>query len=130
MDTRKELEAAILRIVKKRPKRIAVSRKISIKAVAEEAGVSNATIHNTYPDIAVKIRGLCEKNFRLERDDARRDAKQNREELAALRETIRLLKQDISVLVSKNAVLTLVNSELETVINSDNVVSIQSGNRL
>jgi AcrR family transcriptional regulator len=32
--------------------------RISIAAVAREAGVSNATIHNRYPDIAERVRAL------------------------------------------------------------------------
>jgi AcrR family transcriptional regulator len=34
------------------------SDRISIAAVAREAGVSNATIHNRYPDIAERVRTL------------------------------------------------------------------------
>jgi AcrR family transcriptional regulator len=32
--------------------------KMTISGVAKEAGVSNAAIHNRYPDLAVKIRDL------------------------------------------------------------------------
>ena len=35
--------------------------KLSISAVAKMAGVTPALIHNTYPDLAEKIRGLVGK---------------------------------------------------------------------
>ncbi len=46
--TREELQLAILRIRDK-------GLKLSISAVASEAGVTAGLIHNTYPDIAEKI---------------------------------------------------------------------------
>ena len=50
------LRLAILRICAGRPVRISRDRKLSIAAVAEEAQVSSALIHNRYPHIAVEIR--------------------------------------------------------------------------
>lgn len=38
--------------------------KVSISAVAKMAGVTPALIHNTYPDLAEKIRGLVGKGTR------------------------------------------------------------------
>ncbi|WP_322106002.1 hypothetical protein [Paraburkholderia sp. J41] len=37
------------------------TERISIAGVAREAGVSNATIHNRYPDIAERVRALQSK---------------------------------------------------------------------
>ena len=42
--------------------------KLSISAVAKMAGVTPALIHNTYPDLAEKIRGLVGKATRTQRD--------------------------------------------------------------
>ena len=42
--------------------------KVSISAVAKLAGVTPALIHNTYPDLAEKIRGLVGKATRTQRD--------------------------------------------------------------
>lgn len=54
--TRRAIELAISRITKGRPKTVQPGRKLSIASVAEEAGISNATIHNRYPDMAELIR--------------------------------------------------------------------------
>ena len=42
--------------------------KVSISAVATLAGVTPALIHNTYPDLAEKIRGLVGKATRTQRE--------------------------------------------------------------
>lgn len=55
-DTRKELQLAIARIKHGRTKVVDRGRRLSILSVAEEAGLSPATIHNRYPDIAQAIR--------------------------------------------------------------------------
>ncbi len=57
-DTRKELELAVARIEHGRPKVVSKARRPSILAVAEEARVSPAAIHNRHPEIAEKIRAL------------------------------------------------------------------------
>ncbi|MCP1121601.1 TetR family transcriptional regulator [Robbsia andropogonis] len=55
-DTRKELQLAIARIKHGRTKVVDQNRRLSILAVAEEAGLSSSTIHNRYPDVAQAIR--------------------------------------------------------------------------
>ncbi|EGM0865563.1 TetR family transcriptional regulator [Salmonella enterica] len=57
-DTRASLELALKRLQADVPLTVPKGGKISIAAVAREAGVSNATIHNRYPDIAEKIREM------------------------------------------------------------------------
>ena len=52
--TRNIIRQAITRIEKGRPKVVSKERKMSVAAVAEEAGVSRATIHNNYP-----VSGQC-----------------------------------------------------------------------
>ncbi|MFM0470450.1 TetR family transcriptional regulator [Paraburkholderia strydomiana] len=55
--TRRRLELALHRLQRTTLQAESGSR-LSIAAVAREAGVSNATIHNRYPDIAARIRRL------------------------------------------------------------------------
>ncbi|WP_404851697.1 TetR family transcriptional regulator (plasmid) [Enterobacter asburiae] len=57
-DTRTSLELALKRLQADVPLTVPKGGKISIAAVAREAGVSHATIHNRYPDIAEQIRGI------------------------------------------------------------------------
>nr|WP_242452230.1 hypothetical protein [Morganella morganii] len=57
-DTRASLELALKRLQADVPLTVPKGGKISIAAVAREAGVSHATIHNRYPDIAEHIRGI------------------------------------------------------------------------
>jgi AcrR family transcriptional regulator len=55
--TKRRLELALRRLQHGRMRSNHDGR-ISIAAVAREAGVSNATIHNRYPDIAERVRAL------------------------------------------------------------------------
>ncbi|WP_261514412.1 TetR family transcriptional regulator, partial [Burkholderia multivorans] len=59
--TREELQLAMLRVKNK-------GLKLSISAVATEAGVSAGLIHNTYPDIAEEIRAQVGRGTRQQRD--------------------------------------------------------------
>ncbi len=58
--TRRRLELALRRLQHGRMQSSSTER-ISIAGVAREAGVSNATIHNRYPDIAERVRALQSK---------------------------------------------------------------------
>ncbi|MBK3843314.1 TetR family transcriptional regulator [Paraburkholderia aspalathi] len=62
--TRRRLELALRRLQHGKMQSSSDDR-ISIAAVAREAGVSNATIHNRYPDIAERVRALHVKASRL-----------------------------------------------------------------
>lgn len=59
--TCEELQLAMLRVKNK-------GLKLSISAVAAEAGVSAGLIHNTYPDIAEEIRAQMGRATRQQRD--------------------------------------------------------------
>ncbi|KWT70893.1 MULTISPECIES: hypothetical protein [unclassified Variovorax] len=63
---RDELRRAILKLKNR-------GQSISITAVAREAGVTPALLHNTYPDIAKEIGSLLGKSSRAQRDAARDD---------------------------------------------------------
>jgi AcrR family transcriptional regulator len=108
--TAQELQTALLRVKDK-------GLKISITAVAAEAGVVPSLIHNTYPDIAEQIRGLVGRTARRQRDEMRT-------ELAAVRQRLRdvtaereQLRKDMAVLVSLNLALTDRLSELRAEID-------------
>lgn len=52
----RDLRVAIKAIEVGRPKRVKFGRKLSISSVAEEAGISPATIHTRYPEIVELLR--------------------------------------------------------------------------
>ena len=86
--------------------------KLSISAVAKMAGVTPALIHNTYPDLAEKIRGLVGKATRTQRDAKHsalvRERKINltlRQELVETRATIAKLASVNQTLLNEIAVL-------------------------
>ena len=81
--------------------------KLSISAVAKMAGVTPALIHNTYPDLAEKIRGLVGKATRTQRD-AKHSA------LVREREINRTLRQE---LVETRATITKLASVNQTLLN-------------
>ena len=79
--------------------------KVSISAVAKLAGVTPALIHNTYPDLAEKIRGLMGKASRSQRD-AKHDALVREREInRALRQELAEVRADLAKLASVNRVL-------------------------
>lgn len=84
-NTEREIKLAITRIRHGKQKRIAADRKFSIAAVAAEAGVSNATIHNRYPQLADHIR-------KLQKEDARTATATKRSENDALKLQIKDLR--------------------------------------
>jgi len=95
-DTKKEIELAIARIQHGKPTRILKTRGISIAAVAEEAGVSNSTIHNRYPDLATKIRGIGNQDYPTQLKEKSGTLKKCEERLHVLRQENEQLKTDLS----------------------------------
>lgn len=94
-DTRKSLELAIKRIQEGVPKVVPVGHKLSIAAVAKEAGVSNATIHNRYPDIAERIRTLVSGSYVAQLEAKRGSLKECQGKLAQARNEIEQLTADL-----------------------------------
>lgn len=66
--TEKKIKNALLRLKYGRPIIVPKNRKMSISALAEEAGVSDSTIHNRYPQIALEVRLLLGKEHKVQRD--------------------------------------------------------------
>ena len=79
--------------------------KLSISAVAKLAGVTPALIHNTYPDLAEKIRGLVGKATRTQRDAKHSALVREREINRALRQELVETRATIAKLASVNQTL-------------------------
>ncbi|WP_175804303.1 TetR family transcriptional regulator [Burkholderia cenocepacia] len=96
--TREELRLAMLRVKNK-------GLKLSISAVAIEAGVSAGLVHNTYPDIAEEIRAQVGRGTRQQRDAKAAEVKKVREQLKILRAERDAALGDIARLASINETL-------------------------
>lgn len=96
--TREELQLAMLRVKNK-------GLKLSISAVATEAGVSAGLIHNTYPDIAEEIRGQVGRSTRQQRDAKAAEVKEVRGRLKNLRTERDAALADVARLASINETL-------------------------
>lgn len=126
--TAKAIRQAIVRIENGRPKIIGRDRKLNIAAVAEEAGVSRATIHNNHPALADRIREAGNKVTRAQRDKKNTALKELRAKYQALREEhlrIRKLNQDMA---SEMATLLTENLRLRIIANNKKVVAFPSKN--
>ncbi|MCX4151521.1 MULTISPECIES: TetR family transcriptional regulator [Paraburkholderia] len=96
--TQTELQLALNRLQR-------ASRKVSIAAVAKEAGVTPALIHNTYPDFAEHIRALLNKSTRAQRDDKHQKLQLQRATTTRLYEVIADQNKQIVDLASVNEAL-------------------------
>jgi len=101
----------------------AENTKVTISAVAKIANVSSALIHNTYPDLAEKIRSISGKATRVQRDEKHTALMKERETNRALRAENASLKADLAKLASVNQKLLTEMSVLKGV-DSGKVVSI------
>lgn len=96
--TREELQLAMLRVKNK-------GLKLSISAVAAEAGVSAGLIHNTYPDIAEEIRALVGRKIRQQRDDMAKELADAKKRLCELRDDLASAEADLAKMASINETL-------------------------
>ena len=120
-DTHKRIRLAIVRLEKGQPKVVEKGRKVSVAAVAEEAGVSRALIHKDYPDMLERIRGNSNKAIQRQRDEKHEKLKEERFKNRQLREKIVDLTEQRNDLASKNATLELENRRLSAILESKNV---------
>ncbi|MCY1299373.1 hypothetical protein D9M70_488970 [compost metagenome] len=120
----KDLELALLRIQKGRAR--TGETKVSIAAVAREAGVSKALIHNYYPRIAEAIREAQGRSSRAMRDVKQQDLIAERKKSAAYRQEIEYLRAKVANLASINEVLLDENHVLKAKLNDCNVINLAS----
>lgn len=97
--------------------------KVTISGVAKVANVSSALIHNTYPDLAEKIRAINGKATRIQRDGKHTALMKERETNRTLRAENSSLKADLAKLASVNQKLLTEMAVLKGVA-SGKVVSI------
>ena len=129
MSTEKALQLALSRMKRGRPRVVDKKRKISIKAVADEAKVSEATIHNRYPGIADEIRQITGKALKVQRDQKTQALKLEKGKSRELRSDVEELESQVKKLVSINAALADENARLKAEIGASNVVRINDFGR-
>ncbi|WP_019894840.1 hypothetical protein [Hydrogenovibrio halophilus] len=122
--TEKEIINALIRLKHGRPKVVDKKRKLSISALAEEAGVSDSTIHNRYSEIAAEVREIMGKEHKAQRDEKIEKLKLEKSKNRELREHIEQLESDIRKLTSINATLSNENAQLKAEMASKKVVRI------
>ncbi|KSW24328.1 MULTISPECIES: DUF6262 family protein [unclassified Pseudomonas] len=118
----KDLRLALLRIQKGRAH--TRETKVSIAAVAREAGVSTALIYNHYPAIAEAIRDAQGRSSRAMRDVKHQDLLAERKKSKAYREEIAELRAKIAHLASINEVLLDDNRVLKAKMADPKVVDL------
>ena len=94
---------------------LSTNGKLSISGVAKAAGVTPGLIHNTYPAVAERIRGLMGKSVRAQRDSKHQALMKERELNRALRAENAQLSQDLARLASVNQTLVLELAQLKGV---------------
>lgn len=120
----KELLLALHRIEHGRAK--TDEKNVTIAAVAREAGVSAALIHNYYPKIAEAIREVQGRSSRAQRDLKHQNLRSAREKGRVLRREIEELRAKVASLASINEVLIEENRFLKAKLNNSGVISLRS----
>jgi septal ring factor EnvC (AmiA/AmiB activator) len=98
--------------------------KLTFAAVAREAGVSTALIHNCYPEIAELIREQQGRSSRAQRDAKREQLRAEQDKTRELRKQLKELERQIASLASINEVLLIENRELKAELGARNVVRL------
>jgi AcrR family transcriptional regulator len=107
----KELKLAIYRIERGRSQTNA--KKLNVSAVAREAGVTPALIHNHYPSIAEMIRVKVGASSRQQRDSKAGALKAERKKSRSLRQQLTDVENRLAKLASINEMLLLENAVLK-----------------
>ncbi|MGP5370423.1 TetR family transcriptional regulator [Pseudomonas helleri] len=126
-DREKDLKLAIYRLQKGRAH--SKETKVSIAAVAREAGVSTALIHNHYPAVAEAIREIQGRSSRAVRDVKHQDLIAERQKSAAYRQEVDELKAKLASIASINEVLLEANHTLKAKLRDRNVVELAAANK-
>jgi AcrR family transcriptional regulator len=125
-DREKDLRLALSRLQKGRSR--TGETKVTITAVAREAGVSTALIHNYYPRIAEAIRELQGRSSRAMRDLKHQDLIAQRKKAAEYRKEIEDLRAKVAHLASLNEVILDENRVLKAKMSDRKVVDLVSRN--
>lgn len=128
VDRAKDLKLAIYAIQKGRGR--TCETKVTIAAVAREAGVSTALIHNHYPAIAEEIRQIQGRSSRAMRDVKHQDLIAERQKSKGYRHEIEELQAKLARLASINEVLLYENETLKAKVKERNVVELVSSTRI
>ncbi|HBO1281228.1 MULTISPECIES: TetR family transcriptional regulator [Pseudomonas] len=123
-DRAKDLTLALYRIQKARAH--TGETKVTIAAVAREAGVSTALIHNHYPQIAEVIREIQGRSSRAIRDAKHQDLIVERRKSLAYRQEIEELRAKVASLASINEVLLEESRVLKSKLNDRKIVELAS----
>ncbi|WP_162864730.1 MULTISPECIES: TetR family transcriptional regulator [Pseudomonas syringae group] len=126
-DREKDLKLAIYRLQKGRAH--TKETKVTIAAVAREAGVSTALIHNHYPAVAEAIREIQGRSSRAVRDVKHQDLIAERQKSAAYRQEVEELKAKLASIASINEVLLEANHTLKSKLRERNVVELAASNK-
>lgn len=121
-DREKDLLLALAKIVKGRSQK--GESKVTISAVAREAGISTSLIHNHYPRVAEAIRDAQGRSSRAQRDIKQDELVNEREKSAGLRKEIKKLRSQIAMLTSINEVYSLELRELKAKASAGNVLEL------
>ena len=125
--THKQVRLAIIRIEKGRPNIISDHRKMSVAAVAEEAGVSRALIHRDCPDLLERIKGGVNKGIRQQRDAKQTELNKYKERNRELRNEVAELKAMLAKVQSQNATLIRKDMALNsTSANNSNLTQLSN----
>lgn len=126
VDREKDLKLAIYRIENGRAH--TKETKVTIAAVAREAGVSTALIHNHYPTVAEAIREKQGRSSRAMRDVKHQDLIAERQKAVGYRQEVEELKAKLASIASINEVLLDENQTLKAKLRERNVVELASSN--
>ncbi|WP_163003760.1 TetR family transcriptional regulator [Pseudomonas viridiflava] len=122
VDREKDLKLAIYRIQKGRAH--TKETKVTIAAVAREAGVSTALIHNHYPNVAEAIREIQGRSSRAVRDVKHQDLIAERLKSTNYRQENEELRVKVATIASINEVLLDDNRTLQAKQNDRKVVEL------
>ena len=117
------LSLAVKRIERGRAKTKA--KALSIAAVAREAGVTPALIHNCHPEIAEYIRERQGRSSRAQRDAKHSELKAEKDKNRLLQAEVAELRSNVSRLASINEVMALELSEARAKLATGNVTPLR-----
>ena len=120
----KDLRLALLRIQKGRSQTGA--SKVTVRAVATEAGVSNSLIYNHYPSFLKEIEAATGKVAREQRDAKHQELKDEQATNRRLRAELKLAQDRIAKIASINEALASDNELLRARIASPKIIPLRS----